>query len=1034
MTKVIIQPTDQLIRERVISEVDKTISVFAGAGTGKTTLLTQRYLSLLQQKQVSPKQIVAITFTIKAAAELRERILQGLQRENMQHLTAAVETSPIGTIHSFCANVLRQFALEANLDPQFTVISELEHRTFLNEVFQSWFTQSLSKYAHIFKKTRSAEISFIKIRQLASKLYDYRDLLSRISIEPEVTKPEELQSLATEVKELYQFAMETCKDQEDKGFATIHHFNQTLMSLESEPPEDKIEALIREDLPKAPGVQKNWNTANDCKDFKAKYEMMRENLIKIQRAYAKNLFLDLTTWVKGYVVQVEQEKQNRSLLDFADLLLMTRDLLQNNTSVREQLQEQFQYFLIDEFQDTDPMQAEIFWTLARDEKKFDPKKSWNDQPLITGKLFTVGDLNQSIYRFRDASIETYQKAIESIQTQGELLDILHNFRSHPRIIKTVNDFFTKILPDHFKPLLTHDIFISEPAVHMLEMNEEAGRKDESRAKEAHCISAHIRHLIDSKRQIQDPRTKIERALQYKDIAMLFPAIKTSLGIYQSAFREHGIPFVAYKAGSFFETPEVHSVVVTLAALLYPFDKLAVPAALSSAWFGASLDDLAVIKSQFKTFDYREMDLTNVPDPGHANRQLKILQDLHKNILTMTPIQFVDAFMEQTNAMKHAELHVNASQVKENLRKLSWLAHDFEATHSQNINEFYQWISHLAEQSRDTTEATPSAETNAVQMMTIHTSKGLEFPVVFLANFVSKIQETSAVYANRFDQKLEIRIGDRDTLFKTEGFDELAEREKALAMDEKRRLLYVAMTRARDIIVVPSSIEADGYQTLLEPLMDQAHTFKAYDYSKSDISKQEPFESQPKMSRILDIEFLNKIPKGYTRTTATEEKGESLTTSKNKYAFIQRPKLGIAFHAYVERSSKPKVQEALIQQIVTEHGIENQKDELTKLVTTYLNSDLYHRMQKSKQVLKEIPFSYFQDGILYEGYIDLMFEEQNGWTIVDLKTDQITESQLEERTKFYSKQLSIYETAMKQVDIKIKDKILYFARLDKIVSL
>jgi ATP-dependent helicase/nuclease subunit A len=1024
----VIQPADQTTRDRVIQEVDRTISVFAGAGTGKTTLLTKRYLSLLQQKKVSPKQIVAITFTIKAAAELRERILQGLQDNNMTHLTAAVETSPIGTIHAFCANILRQFALEANLDPQFAVISELEHRTFLNEVFQSWFTQSLSTHAPTFKKTRSAEISFTKIRQLASKLYDYRDLLPYISIERKVTKPEELAALVSDVKELYQFAMQKCKDQEDKGFATIHHFNQTLMSLEGETLDSKIEFLMREDLPKAPGVQKNWNTANDCKDFKAKYEMMRENLVNIQRTYAKNLFSELVEWVKGYVEQVEREKQNRSLLDFADLLLMTRDLLRNNASVREQLQEQFQYFLIDEFQDTDPMQAEVFWTLARDEKKYNKSKSWHEQPLVEGKLFTVGDLNQSIYRFRDASVETYQKAIESIQTQGELLDILHNFRSHPRIIKTVNEFFTQILPDQFKPLLTHETLVTEPAVHMLEMNEEVGRKDESRALEAHCIAAHIRHLIDSKKQIQDPKSKIERVLQYKDIAMLFPAIKTSLGIYQSAFREHGIPFVAYKAGSFFETPEVHSVVVTLAALLYPFDKLAVPAALSSTWFGASLDDLAAIKTQFKTFDYRWMDLSNVSDPRH--RPLEILQTLHKNILTMTPIQFVDAFMAQTNAMKHAEMQINASQVKENLRKLSWLAHDFETTHSQNIGEFYEWISHLSEQSRDTTEATPSDETNAVQMMTIHTSKGLEFPVVFLANFVSKIQETSPIYANRFDQKLEIRIGDKDTLFKTEGFETLAEKEKALMMEEKKRLLYVAMTRARDVIVIPSSLEAEGYQELLEPLMDQVHQFKSFDYTKSNLTKQNTKPTEIPMSRILDIEFLKQIPKGYARTTATEEKGQSLTTSQNKYPFIQRPKLGIAFHAYVERSSKPTVQETLIQQIVTEHGIENQKDELTKLVTTYLNSDLFKRIQKSKQILNEVPFSYFQDGILYEGYVDLMFEEQEGFVIVDLKTDNIKESEIASRSDLYRDQLDIYAYALKQVGVKVKDKVLYFVRLDK----
>ncbi len=1026
------QPTDQPIRDRVIQEIDRTLSVFAGAGTGKTTLLTQRYLSLLTQKQISPKQIVAITFTIKAAAELRERILSGLQKQNLQHLTAAVETSPIGTIHAFCSNVLRQFALEANLDPQFAVISELEYRTFLNEVFQSWFTQSLSDHAKTFKATRAIGISFNQIKRLALRLYEYRDLLNRITIETPKIDPTDLSNIISGIQSLHQFAMERCKDQEDDGFLVSFRLKQSFAGLDQESESVILTTLLNEKLPKNPGAQKNWERAADCKEFKERYALFRSQVESIKKAYAKSLFSDLVTWVRTFTDQVEREKQNRSVLDFSDLLLMTRDLLGNHASVRQQLQDQYHYFLIDEFQDTDPVQAEIFWTLSRDEKRFDPKKAWFEQNLIAGKLFTVGDFNQSIYRFRDASVETYQRAIDTIQTQGELLYILHNFRSHPTIIDTVNMFFSEVLPEQFKPLLVHPIQESEPAVHMLEMNKELERKDESRAFEAHSIAAHVRYLIDSKKQIQDPITKVQRGLTYKDISLLFPAL-TSLSVYERAFREHGIPFVVYKGGAFFDTPEIHSVVVTLAALLYPFDKLAVPAALSSAWLGCSLDDLSSIKKQFDTFDYRNIDLSDVSNTRH--RPLQILKILHEGILKHTPIEFVDAFLKETHAITHAEFRVNAQQVKENLRKLAWLAHEFESSHSQNIGEFYQWLSHLSEASRETPEATPSAESNAIQMMTIHTSKGLEFPVVFLANFVSKIQEGSAVYANRFDQKLEIRIGDKDSLLKTEGFEELAEREKELFMEEKKRLMYVAMTRARDIIVVPSLVEGNGYQQLLEPLMSQATKFKNFDYSKTKIDKQLPLQPEKSMAKVLDIEFLKQIPKGYPRITATEQKEMpevSQLAPARKY--FERPKIGIAFHEYVERSTSEKLQLNLMNQISIEHGIENQKEELEKLVTTYLNSDLYHRIQKSKQVLREVPFSYFDNGILTEGYIDLLFKEPDGWTILDLKTDQISESQLKERSQFYTQQLSIYETAMKQMDMAVKNKILYFVRLDKTVTI
>ena len=248
-------------------------------------------------------------------------------------------------------------------------------------------------------------------------------------------------------------------------------------------------------------------------------------------------------------------------------------------------------------------------------------------------------------------------------------------------------------------------------------------------------------------------------------------------------------------------------------------------------------------------------------------------------------------------------------------------------------------------------------------------------------------------------------------------------------------MYVALTRAKNILVIPSVSEKDDktFMEFVAPIFDQGSSFETFSYSSDKKLKQIELKTKPNMTQIRDIEYLSKIPKGYVRTTATEEKGQSLTGSKNKYPFIQRPKLGIAFHSYVECSSKPIVQDALIQQIITEHGIETQKDELIKLVTTYLNSELYHRIQKSKQVLKEIPFSYFQDGILYEGYIDLMFEELEGFVIVDLKTDNIKESEIESRSDLYRNQLDIYAYALKNTGQTVKEKLLYFTRLNRTFS-
>ncbi|HND86612.1 MAG TPA: 3'-5' exonuclease, partial [Pseudobdellovibrionaceae bacterium] len=333
-----------------------------------------------------------------------------------------------------------------------------------------------------------------------------------------------------------------------------------------------------------------------------------------------------------------------------------------------------------------------------------------------------------------------------------------------------------------------------------------------------------------------------------------------------------------------------------------------------------------------------------------------------------------------------------------------------------------------------TEARLPTEPNAVQLMTIHQSKGLEFSVVFVANLTSEFSSNVTWIANRFDEALEFRIGDKHSLFKTKNFDTSKESENAFLADEKKRLMYVALTRAKNILVLPAPSEGDKktFMEFVAPLFEHEANFESFSYT-DEVKSKTVFATKPiQKSTTLDLSYLKNIPAGLKRVTATEEKEEAITISKKPYPFLTRPKLGISFHTYIERHpmNQNEVHGEILNQIATEALID--ANDLKELAVTFLQSDLFKRIKASKNVLREIPFSYFDKDLLVEGYIDLMFEENGKWDIVDLKTDQISESELSNRASIYKNQLDIYETALKKLNMAVGKKILYFVRLDKAI--
>ena len=1019
---------DQETRVIVENNLDETLAVSAGAGTGKTTLLTKRYISILQQKKISPTEIVAITFTQKAASELRERIYGEMINQNMREELLRIELAPIGTIHSFCATVLKRFAIESGLDPHFKQMETIERYDFLRQSFLDWISKNVSE-SDVFQQAKFAGINFANIQFLAFQLYQYRDLVDRIEIEFQPVTSTRISALVSHIQEICEYGTDYCDDMTDEGYAAILALNRTLDGIASMPLSQAINIILREESITKKGRQTSWKTKEHGKQFKVKVDQLRTELETIQQDLSSSILKDLVDWLKDFLKFIEAEKRHKSVLDFDDLLLMTRNLIRNNAEVRQTLQNQFQYFLIDEFQDTDPIQAEIFWMLS---KKSHVSANFYEDDLIPGKIFTVGDASQSIYRFRNASVETYRRCVENIQRQGRLLLIYQNFRSNPFLLNSLNPYFTGLLDQDFHQLSTLPTESwNQPALHVLTRSEPGTLKREVRGHEAYSIASHIRHLIDSGTEIFDHKKNTRRKLTYTDIAILFP-VSTSMETYEAAFKASSIPFNLFRSSSFFQTLEVRSILGILSAIHKPFDQLEVVTALSSFLMGFSFDDLMTMKKTFGSFDYRNQNADLLPKS--LSYQIHTLQKLSMSLTDSKPSQLIQMILEQTSALNVAQLRFNHKQVVQNLKKLVWIAQDFESGHGTNVFEFIEWLEKMARHSDEITEARLPTQPNAVQLMTIHQSKGLEFSVVFVANLASKFASNVTWVANRFDNALEFRIGDRFSYFKTKGFDTAAESEKKFLSEEKKRLMYVALTRAKNILVLPKPSEDDekSFMEFVAPLFDHGNDFETYNYADSIQISPVDMPLTVQTEKFPDLSYLSSILHGYLRTTATEQKEDAIIQTKKPYAFLSRPKLGIAFHAYVERHpmSQSMVNEGILNQISTEAMIDPK--DLKELVGVFLQSDLFHRLKASKQIHREVAFSFFEQNQLFEGYIDLMFEENGKWNIVDLKTDQLIAKDLQTRADLYKNQLKIYESALKQLGIPVKDKILYFVRLNEIV--
>ena len=838
-------PQDQPARERIINSLDETLFVEAGAGTGKTTSLVDRIVSLVSRGKTTIERIAAITFTEAAASELRDRVRQELEkaasdqckdaseRERCAHGVADIDQASIQTLHSFSTAILRERPLEAGLPPSFEVMDEVAGSLSFEEKWSEWIGDALTDE----NKIPSLSISLVlgittsHLREIAVKFHENYDLLADARFDDALFTPQAIRDLLDAQAELARLC-EYSKIGE--GDALYDHVQDKLASIR------RLAALDDYDSPTAYfqlrsiafraygrlGNKRNWDydpetDKNACDALRERLEDLKET-VAVELALARtSALMPILAALRDFALDYAEERRRQGRVHFHDMLVFARDLLVNNFVVRDHFRERFTHLLIDESQDTDPIQAEIAMCIAESVQAGERRHTdWERMKPEEGKLFVVGDPKQAIYRFRRADVRQMQNL--RLRMGGDTVHLVQNFRSHRPIIDWVNLAFAEWMDPYgeyssgyqagYEPLVHRWEVVADhdraPSVWALG-GEMEGNIGPIREREAAEIAALLGEVRDGKWQVRDESdgdAPTYRPARYSDICVLMPS-RTGLPTLEIALEDANVPYRLEGSSLVFATQEVRDLLNCLKAIDDPSDEISIVAALRSPAFARSDVDLLRYYEAGGRFDYLRPGGRNDAAQEPVAKSLAILRDYHERRLWTSISALTDEFVRDRPLMSAA---VGYRRTREQWRRYRFVidrARAFADAGGNSLREFIEWMeTQMSENPRVTEMPVPESDEESVRVMTVHGSKGLEFPVVLLTG-ISGSRRNMADTA-LFDRErgpnetgVEVRVGSSGSYHQTAGYDDLAGREKELNSDENIRLLYVAATRAKDHLIV-----------------------------------------------------------------------------------------------------------------------------------------------------------------------------------------------------------------------------------------
>jgi ATP-dependent exoDNAse (exonuclease V) beta subunit len=837
-------------RHLVSEALDTTLVVEAAAGTGKTTELVKRVVRLIETGTASSiEHIVAVTFSEKAAGELKLRLREELERQLLRstpggpeagRLAAAVqqfEEAHVSTIHGFCADLLRERPVEARIDPAFEVLTEGPSSRLFDEAFADWMQvqletpgpgvkRALRRIRPRFGPDDEDDGPIDRVRHAGWELLQWRDHPKAWTRPAGFLRERDMEAL---LDALATFA-EISKNPIDRGDVLyretqrLRHAHADINQLRSRglPDFEGWEARLCELAAHERDLRKGRNTRGQYSRDATRdtvcqaRDMLVDTLVRFRADADADLAALLQAELQSCIESYEKRKARAGALDFLDLLIRARDLVRDVPSVRQEFQQRFRFILVDEFQDTDPLQADLLWMLAADEPD-----GFRGNPLDLavrrGALFVVGDPKQSIYRFRRADVGVYHRVVERLMDAGATRVVLQtSFRSVPHIQRAVNAAFSATMGhDHeslqadYVPLLPYRAQPEgQPSVIALPVPRPYGSYDVTQKAIAtslpEAIGEFVRWLVNDSDWRVPAAGGGDRRIMAGDVCLLFRRFvdyRTDVTrAYVQALESRGVSHLLVGGKAFHEREEVDALRTALAAIERPDDALSVFATLRGPFFAVLEEDLLAwhaLGHGFRPFDTPDV----VPERlEYVAEALRTLRDLTRRRNFRPVADTIGELLACTRAHAGFILWQGGEQVLANVLQIQELSRQYEAEGGLSFRGFVDELRNAA--TRALTPEAPILEegTDGVRLMTVHKAKGLEFPVVILADIGCKLHRADAQrFLDSAQGLAAVTLSGWTPL-------DLAE-QNALELSRERaeaiRLAYVAATRAKDVLVVPA---------------------------------------------------------------------------------------------------------------------------------------------------------------------------------------------------------------------------------------
>ncbi|MFN3574485.1 MAG: UvrD-helicase domain-containing protein [Phenylobacterium sp.] len=850
---------DDNARRAAIGVHDRSILVEAGAGSGKTAVMAGRIAAMLAEG-VAPKSIAAVTFTELAASELLVRVrdfvsdlvagtiptelriafpdgLSETHQANLAAASAAIDEITCSTIHGFCQRLIKPYPVEADIDPGAKVMDRNQADLAFIEIVEAWLREQLSggqggiiaemvlqspgetvglihKIVANLRKRRT--VSAPPVVPLAPHLRAFHDATSAFTdfIRTAPALEEETAVFSERLAEMAQ-AMEDAATAETPAglvrlLVTPPHPDLCTKSgsfLAFKKKGKWLEAAKREGLAKADGERLNAAAEGHYAACCQAWQLLLQSV-------ASRVLSDLIAQVQPVLERFRDHKRSAALLDFDDLIFAARDLLRDHDDVRRALGMRFSRVLVDEFQDTDPLQTEIFWRLCGEPPSEGARDDWAAFQIRPGALFLVGDPKQAIYRFRGADVSAYVRARDAFLAQDadSVLSISTNFRSCAPILTYVNERFEVLLSADGQPGFTAlDAFHADrgeaPCVAALDVAvadaDGKASAERQRDAEAEAVADLCARLIGSE-MIVDRRSGTRRVCRPGDIALLAPT-GSDLWRYEEALERHGIPVATQAGKGLFRRQEIQDLIALTRVLADRRDMLALGALLRGPLVGLTEEELldiiwALPRSEDQPEALPRLDLGAEPAAvAHplARSVLERLQSLHRKANSTTPHDLLSQAVDvmRVRPILLARHRGQAERALANVDIYLSLASAFTV---RGLRAFAETMTAAWTDEARAVEGRPDAQEESVALYTMHAAKGLEWPIVVPVNTMTGIMPAETAVTDR----------NSDTFYcpvfgvKPTGYDEARDAEKAELDRERVRLWYVAATRARELLVLP----------------------------------------------------------------------------------------------------------------------------------------------------------------------------------------------------------------------------------------